>query len=128
MIKHALQMLQDQADDSVEDLTKIRTEIVNAFSKNYVVSSSTLTTLIHRQISVRYWTMISNIIARSTNEESTVEALREWADHTAEDLLQCGRSGSTSLVTNEELHAEDDEKKQVLRQVRSFLSFVEKRS
>lgn len=122
MIKIALQMLAQQADRSVEELAKIRTQITDSFSKDYVVGSSTMESLIRAQKSVYHWAKVKNILARYTTEQEQVAGLEEWMAHSTEQLLECGRSRSTSLVASAEYEAEEDELKQVLRQVKQFVS------
>ena len=128
MIDKALEMLGDYAEQATEELAKVRTQISDSFSKDYVVTASTLERLIKVQYSVRHWAKIKNILGRDTTQEQKVAALEEWISSTTEQLLECGRSRSTSLVASAEMEADEDELKQVLRQVKQFTTFARSHS
>ena len=128
MIAKALEMLIIQAEQPTQELAKIREQITDSFGKDYVITASTMERLIKIQYSVRHWAKIKNIIARASTEEQQVAGLEEWISHTSEQLLECGRSRSTSLVASAEMEADEDELKQVLRQVKQFVSFARSRS
>lgn len=124
MIKNALQMLLGQAKQADQELAKIRTQIKESFDKDYVITSSTMERLLKAQQQVHHWAKVKNILSRNTTEEEQVAGLEEWISHTSEQLLECGRSRSTSLIASAEYEAEEDELKQVLRQVKQFVSFA----
>lgn len=128
MINRALEMLKDQADNSAQELAKIRTQITESFSQNYVITPSTMENLIKVQKSVAHWARVKNIISRHSTPEEQVAGLEEWIQRSSEQLLECGRSRSTSLIASAEYEAEEDELKQVLRQVKQFVSFARSHS
>jgi hypothetical protein len=125
MISNALQMLQGQATLAAQGLIKIRTEIADSFSKDYIVGTMTMERLISVQHSANQWAKITRIMERGDTEQAQVAGLREWAGTTAERMLECGRSGSTSLVANASTLSEEEETKRVLQMVRQALSHID---
>lgn len=128
MIAKALEMLINQVEQATKDLTEARARITDSFDQDYVVTSSTLENLIKAQYSVRHWAKVEKIIKRGTTDEAKIAGLEEWMAHTIEQLLECGRSRSTSLIASAEFEAEEDELKQVLRQVKQFVRFARSHS
>jgi hypothetical protein len=124
MIKIALQMLVGQAERSTEELTKIREQIKESFEKDYVITPSTMEALLKAQKSVYHWAKVQRIVAQHSTEEEQVGALEKWVASTTEQLTECGRSRSTSLVASAEYEAEEDTLKLVLRDVRGFVSYA----
>jgi hypothetical protein len=125
MIQNAIQMLQGQAAGSTQALVKIRTEITDSFSKDYVVGTMTMERLISVQHSVHQWAKITRILERAEGEQAQVAGLREWAHATAERMLECGRSSSTSHVANASTLSEEEETKRVLQMVRQALIHID---
>jgi len=126
MISTAIEALQHYVDSATKNLEQARTQIKDQFEKDYVVGSHAMEKLISAQHSVHYWAQIARIIERGEDEASVVQGLREWATRTADRLLECGRSSSTSLVSNAIILSEEDEQKRVLRDVSQFIMYVDK--
>lgn len=126
MIAKALEMLVNYSEQAAQELTTIRTQITDSFSKDYVISASTMERLIKAQFSVRHWAKIQNIIARCETDQDKVAGLQKWISTTTEQLTECGRSRSTSLVASAEMEFEEDELKQVLRMVKQFVDFAQR--
>lgn len=128
MIKIALEMMVGQAERSTEELTKVRESIKESFDKDYVITPSTMERLLKAQKSVYHWAKVQRILSQHSTEEEQVQALEQWVASTTEQLTECGRSRSTSLVASAEYEAEEDELKQVLRQVKQFVSYARSQS
>jgi len=125
MIKNAIQMLQGLATQATDNLTKIRAEITDSFTKDYVVGTMTMERLISVQHSVHHWAKISRLLERAEGEQEQVAGLREWARTTSERLLECGRSSSTSHVANASTLSDEEEEKRVLQMVKQALIHID---
>jgi len=125
MISTAIEALQHYVSRSTQTLNEARTQITDQFSKDYVVGAHAMEKLISAQHSVHYWAQVARIIERGENEAEVVQGLREWATRTSDRLLECGRSSSTSLVSNAITLSEEDEQKRVLRDVQQFIMYVD---
>lgn len=128
MISPAIQSLKVYASNATEALLKTRTEITQAFDQDYTITTSTMEKLISVQNSVRIWAQIVRIIERGDTVQEQVAGLRTWAQDTAERLLECGRSSSTSHVANAHTLNEEEETKRVLALVKQVISFADSSS
>lgn len=128
MNHNATQALRNQAGSATQALAQVRANITDSFTNDYVVGASSMEKLIAAQHSVHYWAQIIRIIERAGSAAGVVQGLREWATHTTDTLLECGRSSSTSMISNVITLSQEDELKLVLQHVRGYLSFVDQQS
>lgn len=104
-----------QAQLAMDRLKELQGAIATGLTEGYNVSVGNLERLLEQEQVARVWSQVANLASTASTTQELKARLEEWYRDAVEQMMEPGRSRSTSLIATAQLMAEEDAKKSVAR-------------